>query len=237
MKLTVLGSSHGVPEANRKCSSIMIEVSDRYYFIDIGTPIVDELAKRNISINKVKSIFVTHTHGDHLNGFFQFADLISWYYTDVKTEIFLPKMSVAKVIQDWTDTLGYKCLAKMNEIKEGIIFNDGYVEVIAIPTMHCEKSYAFIFKAEGKTILFSGDLKNPKIDFPKYAMQNKIDLMVCEAAHFSVEDYIPVFSQCTARQIVFNHYTSNRIPGILDLQKNMCDRSILLATDNMEIVV
>ena len=49
MKITFLGSSHGVPEAHRKCSCIMIEVGENIYFVDMGTPTIDELRKRGIS--------------------------------------------------------------------------------------------------------------------------------------------------------------------------------------------
>lgn len=35
MKITFIGSSHGVPEPHRKCSCIMIEIGEQVYFIDM----------------------------------------------------------------------------------------------------------------------------------------------------------------------------------------------------------
>ncbi len=236
MKLTVLGSSHGVPEANRRCTCIMIEVSDRYYFIDIGMPIVDELVTRNIDIHKVKGIFITHIHGDHTDGLLQFADLVSWYYKDVETQILLPNISIAEIVKNWVKaTANADCRAIMSEFKEGTIFNDGLVEVIAIPTMHCDKSYAFCLKAEGKTVLFTGDLKKPEIDFPQYALQNKTDLIVCEAAHFWANEYLPILSQCDTKKVIFNHYVNKNIHNIQELQKSISDKEIIIANDNLEV--
>ena len=75
MKITFIGSSHGVPEPNRKCTCIMIEVGANVYFIDMGAPAIDELRTRGISIDAVKGVFITHMHGDHTDGLIQFIDL------------------------------------------------------------------------------------------------------------------------------------------------------------------
>lgn len=88
MKITFLGASHGVPEANRRCSCTMVEVSGRYYFVDMGIMAIDELVTRGIPVDAVKGIFITHMHGDHTNGLFSFVDLITWYFKNVDPEIF-----------------------------------------------------------------------------------------------------------------------------------------------------
>ena len=60
MKITFLGTSHGVPEANRKCSCIMIEVGENIYFVDMGMPVVDELRTRGKSMAAVKGASLLH---------------------------------------------------------------------------------------------------------------------------------------------------------------------------------
>lgn len=42
MKLMFIGTSHGVPEADRRCSSCILEVSGSYYLIDMGTQVIAE---------------------------------------------------------------------------------------------------------------------------------------------------------------------------------------------------
>ena len=98
MKITFIGSSHGVPEPNRKCTSIMIEAGENVYFIDMGTPAIDALRTRGISIDRVKGIFITHMHGDHTNGLIPFIDLITWYFKTPDPAVFLPIPAAAKVI-------------------------------------------------------------------------------------------------------------------------------------------
>ena len=51
MKITFLGTSHGIPEADRVLSSAMIEVGDNIYLVDAGAPITEKM----ISIKKIMS--------------------------------------------------------------------------------------------------------------------------------------------------------------------------------------
>ena len=42
MKLTIMGSSHGIPEPNRSCTCFMIETGGDVYFVDMGKDISPE---------------------------------------------------------------------------------------------------------------------------------------------------------------------------------------------------
>ena len=46
MRITVLGSGHGVPEAHKKCTSILFEIGRNRYFVDAGCDINMEIADR-----------------------------------------------------------------------------------------------------------------------------------------------------------------------------------------------
>ena len=53
MKITFLGSSHGVPEPHRRCSSAMIEVGENVYFVDMGVMAICDLVDRGIPVERV----------------------------------------------------------------------------------------------------------------------------------------------------------------------------------------
>ena len=99
MQITFLGASHGVPEANRRCSCTLIETNGRYYFIDMGVNAIDALRTRGIEVEDVKGIFITHMHGDHTNGLISFVDLISWYFKTADPEICLPNLEGVEAIR------------------------------------------------------------------------------------------------------------------------------------------
>lgn len=239
MKITFLGSSHGVPEANRRCSCALIEVSGRYYFIDMGMMAIDDLRTKGISIDDVKGIFITHMHGDHINGLIDFVDLITWYFKTADPVIFLPDLHGAKLITDWISYLHTpKRDLHYEEIKEGLIFDDGFLKVTAIGTQHISKSYAFLLEADGKHVLFTGDLKHPTVDFPKLPHDLDLDLLVCEGAHFPATEYTPVLMEYSIKKICVNHHAPRHNFSISQFTQDMKEMApVITANDGMEIVL
>ncbi len=241
MKLTFIGSSHSVPEPHRKCSCIMLETGGNVYFIDMGTSAIDALRTRNISVDAVKGVFITHMHGDHTNGLIQFVDLITWYFRTPDPVICLPIPEAGQVIRDWLAvTLNVaKKEIHYRETQPGTVFDDGVLRVTAVATMHCHKSFSYIVEAEGKTVLFTGDLKHPSVDFPAPAMELPLDLIVCEAAHFEATSYLPVFEQCNIRNVCVTHYSDEFLPSVLTLCAELNARGLpaVRAMDDFTYVV
>lgn len=239
MKITILGSSHGVPEANRKCSCIMIEAGENIYFVDMGMPVVDEMRKRGKSMDAVKGVFITHMHGDHTDGLIQFVDLITWYFKTPNPVIVLPDTRAAQVISDWLDVTinGKQPTIEYRKTEEGIVFDDGVLKVTAIATKHCPGSHAYVLEADGKTVLCTGDLSRPGEDFPYVG--KPLDLMICESAHFPTTDYLPVLDKIDVKQVCVTHYSSRRMLSLYEFQQAMKDRGtpIIIATDDLELNV
>ena len=238
MKITFIGASHGLPEPNRKCSCTMIEVNGRYYFVDMGTPPIDYLVTAGIHVDAVKGIFITHMHGDHTNGLFSFADLISWFYKTADPVICLPNINSAEVINSWIKITknSYRNL-RYEEVQPGVIFNDGYIKVTAVPTLHTECSYAYFMEAEGKSVLFTGDLAHPDKDFPLIAKEQETHLIVCEGAHFCALDYLPHLKACKTKLVHINHYQVQKIPSILQLAKETGNVPVKMAYDGSTIML
>ena len=238
MKITVIGSSHGVPEPNRKCTSFLIEVGANLYFVDMGTPGIDALRKRGLSVDAVKGIFITHMHGDHTNGLIPFVDLITWYFKTADPEIYLPIVEAADNIKAWLkSTLTGERDIRFREVTPGVMFDDGILKVTSIPTQHCYKSNAYLIEAEGKAVLFTGDLKNPGIDFPAIAMEKPLDLVICESAHFPATDYLPVFEKCSIGKVCVTHYSDRFLASVLQLKETLLKqgKEIVIATDDLEL--
>lgn len=235
MKITFLGSSHGVPEPNRRCACTMIEVSGRYYFIDMGVMAINDLMTRGIKVEDVKGVFVTHMHGDHTNGLIHFVDLISWYFTKTDPVICLPKLESVKVIKDWLKVTGSgERELQYRETTPGAVYDDGFIKVTAIPTQHCEKSYAYLVEAEGKSVLFTGDLRRPNVDFPAVIQERKLDLVVCEAAHFPATEYAPIFEGSDVEKILVTHYVPWNIPNVQQLAEMLKPIPVALTNDGLE---
>lgn len=239
MKITFLGSSHGVPEAHRKCSCIMVEVGENIYFVDMGTPAIDELRRRGKSIDAVKGIFITHMHGDHTNGLMQFIDLITWYFKTPEPVVVLPDPEAGRVINDWLKVTINDAQKQIEyrQTKEGVVYDDGVLKVSAIPTQHCPGSHAYVLEAEGKTVLCTGDLRNPGVDFPR--LEKPLELLICESAHFPTTDYLPVLEKLDVKQVCVTHYSPRQMESLYRFRQIMAEQEqpFVIATDDLELTI
>lgn len=239
MKFTIIGSSHGYPEPNRKCTCIMVEIGNSVYFVDMGTSGVDALHTRGRSMEDVKGIFVTHLHGDHTDGLFQFVRLLMSPFKSADPEIWLPRPEAAEVLTAWMGIVrnGYKKEIRYREVKPGPFYDDGVLRVTAFPTRHCEKSYGYLLEAEGKNVLITGDLKHPGVDFPP--VTQPLDLLICESAHFPATEYLPVFERMDIQKVCVTHYYTPFVPSVLQLLPELEKQGIpaVMATDGLEIRV
>lgn len=70
-------------------------------------------------------------------------------------------------------------------------------------------SYAFVIDGEGKRVIFTGDLHgDDPVDFPKIAMEEPSDAIICELAHFSIGKVLPYLEKCDTKKVLFNHYNN-----------------------------
>lgn len=206
MKITFLGTAHGIPEKERRCSSTLLEIRGNAYVVDMGMMTIEEIRRRGISVPDVKGVFITHMHGDHVNGLPSFVDLCSWYFTSADPVILLPSDKGCKAVRTWLESLDSTPRGlRISAYAPGRIFDDGILRVTAFKTNHTETSHAFLCEAEGKRILFTGDLSPEAADFPKELFGTKLDLAVCETAHVHPEAYLPVWANLSVGEVVLQH--------------------------------
>ena len=240
MKVTIVGSGHGVPEAHKQCTSILIEVGERRYFIDAGCDINMALADRRIHPSSVKAVFITHPHSDHIDGLYSFLGLLAWYYTNANPAVYVPNQACATLVHQYLGAFGYALRPeqKLSLVGEGILYDDGFLKVTALPTKHCPDAYAYLLEAEGKRLLCSGDLRSPSVDFPPV---DDLDAAILEGAHFHVTDYIDILKNGNIRSVYINHY-GNYIGCINHghfqaLQNEIASIPAYLTTDGMEFTL
>lgn len=238
MKLTIMGSSHGVPEPNRSCTCFMIETGGSVYFVDMGKDVMTDLATRRISPDAVKGVFITHMHEDHTSGLVHFTGLLSWYYKNSDPLICLPTDTDAfsDIMRAWINiNLDPARMLRYKRVEEGIVFEDENVKVSAYRTKHCKDSFAYLLECEGKRILFSGDLSRcPTEDFPYPALDLPVDLAFVEAAHFNPENYLKIFENYdTVKQVCINHYSNRYMEYVYKVKREM-KMPTFLANDGME---
>ncbi len=238
MRIVFLGTSHGIPQPGRKCSCTLVETAGRIYLVDMGTMVMEALVSRGIPAESIRAVLLTHMHGDHVNGLPAFVDQISWAWKDADPEIFLPDASHARWLEGWVAlTSGRERTFRWRGVEEGLILDDGALRVTAFQNRHTERSFSFLLEAEGKRVLFTGDLKNPEKDFPALENGTVLDLMVGEAAHFPPADYIGVCRQYAVKQLCLNHCSPKKLPELADLKEALTPMPVTAVFDGMEMTL
>ena len=70
MKLTFLGTSAGTPTTDRNVTALALAIDDakQWYLIDCGEGTQQQLLHCRYTLSQLQTIFITHTHGDHIYG-------------------------------------------------------------------------------------------------------------------------------------------------------------------------
>ena len=214
MKITFLGTSHGLVEKGRNLSATMIEIDGAIYFVDAGASLAYEIINRDKKYEDVRAVFITHAHGDHVGSLYPFVNLANWYYKKSAFSIYLPEQPVIDAFKDLiakTDDKVDENRLKFIAYDENTIYQDDRVKVSFLPTKHLKwlnrPAYSIVFETKDKRVVFSGDLSNgiKENDFPSVVMEKETDLFVLELAHFDFKDTVPYLKKCKTKQVCFNH--------------------------------
>ena len=212
MKITFLGTSHGVPSADRFCSCMMIESGNSVYLIDAGAPVVDLLLRNGKEISDLRAVFTTHAHTDHTNGIFPLVNLMNWYFKTSEADFYITEQPLIDAWKNLNLALGSALSEeriRFHKVEELHVYEDENIKVQYFPTQHMapRPSYSILVTEGDKRVLFSGDFSNGlrQQDVPAILAQEPLDAFVCEMAHFGVKELAPYLKTCKAKRLYVTH--------------------------------
>lgn len=245
MKITVLGSSHGVPSADRFCSCYLIETGDAKYIVDAGAPVFEALCRKGYvadDFNMIRALFTTHGHGDHVDGVLEFADLANWYYKGMSVKIFLTEEKLIEGFTSLIETQEGRPLDPRVQFRlwggEGVGYEDENIKVTLLPNQHLKPygrpSFSLLVECEGKKVIFSGDLSSKMWanDFPDC---HGVELLFCELAHLGIEHIDAHLQSCEAKDVVFTHVWPLSKLDAVEAKKNDYNAKLSAGYDGMVI--
>mgnify|MGYP001129832880 CR=1 FL=1 len=164
MKFTVLGSGAGLPSKDRNTQSFVIDCVleyNEYILIDAGEALQHRILHTHIKPSKIKNIFITHLHGDHIFGLPGFLSSRAFQGGEgIPLKIYGPK-GLAEWLQTTfrisESTLNYPL--EIVEITPHMNLRLNNFDVHVVPLSHGIESYAFIFKEDDKI----GELQTDKL--------------------------------------------------------------------------
>ncbi len=214
MRIITSGTSHGDITYCRHQSASLVETGKRDYLVDAGETVTASIMAARGGLHDLRAVFITHMHGDHVTGLpGLISRLVKLAESHRPVRILVPERRAVKRLGKWLRLLRAKWpspKATLEVYAPGMIFDDGGLRVTAVATRHLKHkgkpcSHAFLLEAEGKRVVFTGDLSADFSDFPVALFNQPVDLCVCEITHFPVRACLPVLAEMSLRRLVLNH--------------------------------
>lgn len=211
MKINFLGTSFGAPYRGRHQQAILIETENgNAYLFDAGAPVTDILSFAGYDMSKIKTVFISHLHGDHMNGLNDMINLAEFF--NIRCDIFLSEQRGIKAFTEYTYMqLGNNESQRVSFklIGEGCFYDDGSIKVTAFSNAHMERggfpSYSFLIEADGKCVYITSDLHPSLKDIPSLLEAKSIELLITELAHFEPDVMVDKCNTLKADSVAFVH--------------------------------
>jgi len=150
INLTILGISAALPAYGRNLSAHLLEINGHSLLFDCGEGTQFQLKKFNKNLNRIESIFISHTHGDH---FFGLPGLLSsMQMTDRKSaiNIYGPKgleEAIGAILfqsrSEYSFSITFHIINPVSKVE---IFANNQYKVFAFPLKHSTETYGYLFE-------------------------------------------------------------------------------------------
>lgn len=149
IKVTILGCASAKPTANRHPSAQIVNVDEQYYLVDAGEGVQKQMFRYGINPLKLRGIFISHLHGDHVFGVFPLISTLGLYGRRTPLKIFAPR-PFGEILEShlrYFDTdLPYEVeWVEVDTTAHRIIFENNSLEVWSIPLRHRVPASGYMF--------------------------------------------------------------------------------------------
>ena len=145
MEFVFLGTAGMQPTRDRGLFSILFSYKSDNILIDCGEGTQRQMRIANLSPGKITKIFITHLHGDHVNGLPGLLQNLQANSYTKTLEIYGPK-GLNQLMKNILEIARVNLKLKIHEIKEGIFFKNEDLYVEARKVNHSSLCYCYIFK-------------------------------------------------------------------------------------------
>ncbi|NLK08216.1 MAG: MBL fold metallo-hydrolase [Firmicutes bacterium] len=225
MKLMFLGTASGLPTHDRFSQTVVLEIDKTLHLIDVGDAASSLLAQSKLNHQSIRSIVVSHMHADHHAGLAQVLKTSMHLKKDSDLKIVLPSEGINAVV-------GFleACYLPLEWLKypvemipigdEEIVIRDN-LTMNAYPNTHLLglkgrsfrrldemnwqfQSYSFVINAQGRRIVYSGNLRGKLAEIDELIDQNTI--LITEMAHLRIDEMLDVISQRKPKHVYITHF-------------------------------
>ena len=148
--VTILGSSSAKPTADRHPSAQVVNVHEQHYLVDAGEGVQQQIIRAGINPLKLRAVFISHLHGDHVYGLFPLISTLGLYGRRTPLPVYAPaplgEMLEAHMRYFDTD-LPYE--VEWHEVRtteHALLLENRTLEVWSVPLRHRIPTAGFLFR-------------------------------------------------------------------------------------------
>ena len=254
LRFKILGSCSGTePMVGRHHISIVLTANDRNYFFDAGENCSHTAYIQGIDPTLTRAVFISHPHFDHIGGlmglFWTVNKLCGRYnavIADGEIKLFIPETKVWEhiyaVLKSTEGGFDHTFGISVDTPKIGTFYEDENIKVSAFVSHHLPlaedgsiRSFSFKIEADGKTAVFSGDVKN--MDDLVGTVGEGCDLLLCETGHHAVKTVCAFAESHNVKRLVFVHHGREILENRPTVQEAIhnCKIPVEIAVDGMDV--
>lgn len=170
--ITILGAASAKPTRDRHPSAQVVNIHEQHYLVDAGEGVQQQLIRYGINPLKIREVFISHLHGDHVYGLFPFISTLGLYGRRTPLKVYAPapfgEMLEAHLrlfdaqlpyVVEWIE---------VDTTKHRLLMENRTIEVWSIPLRHRVPCAGYLFRE-----------KEPPLNVEKYKIA-KYDLSIAQ---------------------------------------------------------
>ena len=223
-RIIFFGTAAGIEPMNggmHHCA-FAIESGGVYYWFDAGENCSRTAAEMGVDLLRVKTIFISHAHLDHIGGL---ANLLwSIKKLNIVGKGLPPEGKISVIIPDmkaWKGVLAVLGIRTDDRISDkfdltvklpadGCVYEDERIKVSAVHNLHMPMdeegkytSFSYVIETDGKKVVFSGDVK--ALHELEPCLEGGCDILICETGHHKVADVCDLAKRGGVKKLLFSH--------------------------------
>ena len=174
--ITILGNSSAKPTATGHPSAQVVNINEQLFLVDAGEGVQQQMARYGISPLKLRAVFISHLHGDHVFGLFPLLSTLGLYGRRTPLKIYAPRPfgeALESFLRLFDSNLPYTPeWVEVDTTKHQIIFENSTTEIWSLPLRHRVPTAGYLFRQ-----------KEPALNVTKYAIERyELDMYQIVAA-------------------------------------------------------